>query len=120
MLDTQIKKKKYNKENIIKRHKTINLTADVEILLKNACKTFNITESAYISKLIIENTNNINIDLLSAKGNFTVKIFDINGIVFDEFTAVGGEQRIVPNPIKGVVFVQLYNNEKTKTFKLLN
>lgn len=69
---------------------------------------------------VFKTNNNINIDLLSAKGNFTVKIFDINGIVFDEFTAVGGEQRIVPNPIKGVVFVQLYNNEKTKTFKLLN
>ena len=60
------------------------------------------------------------IDLKLATGNFNIKIFDINGIVFDAFTAVGGEQRIVPNPTNGVLFIQLYNNEKTKTFKLLN
>jgi len=69
---------------------------------------------------IFKTNDNINIDLTSAKGNFTIKIFDVNGIVFDEFTAVGGEQRIVSNPTKGVVFVKIYNNEKSKTFKLLN
>jgi hypothetical protein len=64
--------------------------------------------------------NDINIDLKGLKGNFKIKIFDINGVVLNEFTAVGGEQRIVPNPSKGVVFLKLYNKEKTKTFKLLN
>ena len=69
---------------------------------------------------VFNSNNSIIIDLKSTKGNFNVKIFDINGIVFDAFTAVGGEQRIVPNPTNGVLFIQLYNNEKTKTFKLLN
>jgi len=69
---------------------------------------------------VFATNKNININLKEAKGTFTVKILDVNGIIFDEFTAVGGEQRIVPNPINGVVFVKLYNNEKSKTFKLLN
>ncbi len=69
---------------------------------------------------VFATTNGINIDLKGLKGDFEVKIIDINGVVLNEFTAVGGEQRIVPNLTKGVVFLKLYNNEKTKTFKLLN
>lgn len=79
-----------------------------------------ITEFALDFANVYVSAKGINIDLKGLKGNFNVKIFDVNGVNFDEFTAVGGEQRIVPNPTKGVVFLKLYNNEKTKTFKLLN
>lgn len=62
----------------------------------------------------------IYIDLNATKGDFKIKILDIKGMLIKELTAVGGEQLTVSYPTKGVVFVQLYSNEKSKTFKLLN
>jgi len=79
-----------------------------------------ITDFALNFANIYVTAKGINIDLKGIEGSFAASILDVNGVVLDEFTALGGEQKTVPIKIKGVVFLKLYNNEKTKTFKLLN
>lgn len=79
-----------------------------------------ITEFALNFAKVYVAANTVHVDLKDVKGNFVLKLQDVNGIVIDEFTAVGGEQRAIPITTKGVLFLKLYNNEKTRTFKLLN
>ncbi|MFZ4581801.1 MAG: T9SS type A sorting domain-containing protein [Paludibacter sp.] len=72
-----------------------------------------------LAKVYVSNKG-VNIDLKDVKGDFSIQIFDVNGSVISQFTAQGGEQRIVELPAKGMVFLKLYTNDKSKTFKLLN
>lgn len=60
------------------------------------------------------------VDLKGATGEFQVQIFDVSGSVIAEFSAAGGEQRVVPISSKGILFFKLYSNDKSRTFKLLN
>jgi hypothetical protein len=72
-----------------------------------------------LAKVYVSNKG-VNIDLKDVKGEFSIQLIDVNGSVISQFTATGGEQRIVALPSKGMMFLKIYTNDKSKTFKLLN
>ena len=72
-----------------------------------------------LAKVYVSNKE-VNIDLKDVKGEFSIQLIDVNGSIISQFTATGGEQRIVALPTKGMLFLKIYTNDKSKTFKLLN
>jgi hypothetical protein len=66
-----------------------------------------------------ENKNAL-VDLRDVEGEFYIKVFDSKGSEIFSTTGVGGELKTIPMKSNPMVIIKIFNNEKNKSFKLLN
>ena len=70
-------------------------------------------------QVYIENKH-AKINLKDVKGEFIIRVFDAKGTEIYTSTATGGEQKTIPVYSNPVVIIKIFNNDKYKSFKLLN